>query len=58
MRNLTDAELMDIAGGELNCSAGIPSGVSCSGSLSDWKKAYDSVVNAVTDAMCAATGKC
>lgn len=57
MRALTNNEMMEISGGELNCTAGT-SGVNCSGSLSDWKAAYDAVVRATADAMCAASGNC
>lgn len=57
MRTLTKDEMMDISGGELECTAGT-SGVNCTGSLSDWKKAYDALVSAAADAMCAASGNC
>jgi hypothetical protein len=39
MYELNAKEVEQISGGELNCSAGIPSGISCSGNVSDWKAA-------------------
>jgi hypothetical protein len=57
MRTLTNEELMDIAGGELQCTIGT-SGVNCTGSLSDWASAYEGLVGLAADGMCAATGNC
>ena len=39
MRSLTSFEVEVVSGGELNCEAGFPSGIKCSGGLSDWKAA-------------------
>lgn len=39
MRELNRDEIEAINGGELSCSAGFPSGVSCEGTLSDWGSA-------------------
>ena len=36
MRNLTVDEVGAVAGGELVCSAGFPTGVKCEGGVSDW----------------------
>lgn len=57
MRTLTNDEMMDISGGVLKCTAGT-GGVNCTGSLSDWAAAYDALVGATADAMCAASGNC
>lgn len=50
------------AANNITCSVGVPSGVTCSSTLSNWAaaigEAYDAAVNAATDAMCSATGKC
>lgn len=49
MRSLTVSEIEATSGGELNCSAGFPSGVKCEGDISDWgsaiKGAWDFVAS-------------
>ncbi len=47
MRNLTVFEVGKVTGGELTCTAGT-SGVNCTGSAADWKKAYDKAVDWVS----------
>jgi hypothetical protein len=49
MRELTHNELSAISAGELTCTVGIPQGISCTGSLQDWKQAYNDAVGAMTD---------
>jgi hypothetical protein len=44
MKTLNSCELAAVFGGELSCTVGT-SGVNCTGTLSDWKAAYDSVVD-------------
>ncbi len=39
MRELQASETAAVSGGELNRSVGFPSGVSCEGTLSDWRSA-------------------
>lgn len=58
MKQLSMSEMQLVAGGELSCTVSIPFGVSCTGTLSDWEDAFDKVVGAVTDAICAGTGDC
>jgi hypothetical protein len=53
MRELTHNELSAVSAGELTCTIGIVNGISCTGTLKDWKQVYDDVVGAVTD-MCEA----
>ena len=43
MREIKVEEVMAVGGGELSCSVGVPSGVSCEGTLSDWKSAGGAV---------------
>lgn len=45
MRDLEAVEICEVAGGELTCTVGFPSGISCTGTLSDFASAYDSVVD-------------
>lgn len=47
MRNLNMFEVGDVSGGEMTCTAGT-SGVNCTGTASDWKQAYDGVVDWVS----------
>jgi hypothetical protein len=57
MRTLTNDELIDITGGVIKCTIGT-SGINCTGSLSDWAAAYESLVGYAADGMCAASGNC
>jgi hypothetical protein len=43
MRELSIEEVALVAGGEMTCSVGFPSGVSCEGTLSEWRSAASSV---------------
>jgi hypothetical protein len=45
MRDLEAVEICEVVGGELTCTVGFPSGISCTGTLSDFASAYDSVVD-------------
>ncbi len=49
MRSLTVDEVGVVAGGDLVCSAGFPSGVKCEGSFSDWKGAVKGAWDFVAD---------
>jgi hypothetical protein len=49
MRELTHNELSAVSAGELTCTVGFPQGISCTGTLSDWKQAYNDAVGATTD---------
>lgn len=45
MRNMSNSEIELISGGEWTCTVGIPGGVSCTGTLDDFKNAYGAVVD-------------
>jgi hypothetical protein len=62
MYEISEIEIAKVSGGELSCDVGIPSGVKCTGTLSEWGAAlsagYDWLVGKAADGMCAATGNC
>jgi hypothetical protein len=49
MRELTHNELSAVSAGELTCTIGLVNAISCTGTLKDWKQAYNDAVGAVTD---------
>ena len=44
MKTLNESQFELVVGGELSCTVGT-SGVSCTGTLSDWEDAYDKAVD-------------
>ncbi len=49
MRELTHNELSAVSAGELTCTVGLVNGISCSGTIKDWRQVYNDAVGAVTD---------
>ncbi|MEP6940135.1 MAG: hypothetical protein ABI846_10245 [Rudaea sp.] len=56
MRILDAYEARNVCGGDLECTVGIPTGVSCKGSPADFANAiatgYNAAVSATTDLFC------
>ncbi len=49
MRELTHTELSAVSAGELTCTISLAQGIGCTGTIQDWKQAYNDAVGAVTD---------
>jgi hypothetical protein len=56
MRILDAYEVRDISGGDIECTVGFPSGISCKGTAAEWGQAiatgYNAAVSATTDLFC------